>query len=237
MTDEKEETQTDLVPTEMALVEPVALEKVVAAFRAFEKMKKNILTEADWQRIGTKARMMKSGALKMALSCNLSLEKREERVEKDGDVVVYHYTYRAIAPSGRFADADGSASSEEKNFAHWPHDCRTLAQTRACNRAIMNITGGGEVTFEEMAPASGQEDATTTDLDVNGIVDALEGAGLDTEDLEITIDLEGVATVKPKKFLDKQWENYKNTLWQIGLSWDREAKLWRGKAQTEALDD
>ncbi|GAJ10904.1 unnamed protein product [marine sediment metagenome] len=150
MTEEKEQS-TDLIPIEMALVAPVALEKVVATFRAFERMKKELLTDADWQRIGSKAYITKSGWLKIALACNISLEKREELREKDDDVIVYHYTYRAIAPSGRFADADGSASSDEKHFAHMPHDCRTLAQTRACNRAISNLAGGGEVSFEELS--------------------------------------------------------------------------------------
>jgi len=147
----EEEQSADLIPVEMALVAPVALEKVVATFRAFERMKKDLLTDADWQRIGPKAYITKSGWLKIALACNISLEKREERIEKDDEVVVYNYTYRAIAPSGRFADADGSASSDEKRFTHMPHDCRTLAQTRACNRAISNLAGGGEVSFEELS--------------------------------------------------------------------------------------
>lgn len=149
MTDESQ----DLIPIspEMQLVAPVALEKIVATFRAFERMKKEILTEADWHQIGTKTRIAKSGALKIALACNLSLQKMEERVETDSDVTVWNYTYRAIAPSGRFADADGSASSDEKKITHMPHDCRTLAQTRACSRAIINLTGGGEVSFEEMS--------------------------------------------------------------------------------------
>ena len=154
---EEKEQSTDLIPLEMALVAPVALEKVVATFRAFERMKKELLTDADWQRIGPKAYITKSGWLKIALACNISLEKREELVEKDDEVIVYHYTYRAIAPSGRFADADGSASSDEKHFAHMPHDCRTLAQTRACNRAISNLAGGGEVSFEEMSNSPQEE--------------------------------------------------------------------------------
>jgi len=233
MTNEEEQT-TDLVPVEMELVSPVALEKIVATFRAFERMKTELLTDADWQRIGPKAYITKSGWLKIALACNISLEKREERVEKEGDEIIFHYTYRAIAPSGRFADADGSASSDEKNYAHIPHDVRTLAQTRACNRAISNLAGGGEVSFEEMTPATGQGDAATVDLDVNGIVDALESAGLDTEELDISIDLEGVATVKPKKFLGEHWESYKKALWPIGLSWVKAENQWKGRAQTEA---
>lgn len=42
-----------------------------------------------------------------------------------------------------------------KKNTHIPHDVRTLAQTRACNRAISNLAGGGEVSFEEMSSGSG----------------------------------------------------------------------------------
>lgn len=172
-TTEKKKETTDLVPVkEMALVSPVALESVLASFRAFERMKKELLTDADWMRIGDREFILKSGWLKIALAYNLSLKKMEERIERNGDVTVWNYTYRAIfLPSGRFADADGSASSDERKFSKMPHDCRALAQTRACNRAIANLVGGGQVSFEEMdsdprpAPKNTPEPAEVSALD------------------------------------------------------------------------
>ena len=140
----------ELVPVEMGLVAPVDAESILAAFRKFEWLMQNIVGPGDRQKVGSRSFIKKSGCLKVALACNMSLEKREERVEKDDDEIVYHFTYRAIAPSGRFTDADASASSGERNFTHTPHDIRALAQTRACNRAILNLSGGGEVSFEEM---------------------------------------------------------------------------------------
>lgn len=144
-------TENAIVTTEMDLVAPVDAEHILEAFKKFEWLKRNVIGPDDRQKIGNTSFIKKSGWLKVALSCNISLEKREERVEQEGDDTIYHYTYRAIAPTGRFADADGSASSAERTFTHMPHDLRTLAQTRACNRAISNLAGGGEISAEEMS--------------------------------------------------------------------------------------
>jgi len=152
MTTEDKPPTGEVVPVEMGLVAPVDAESILAAFRRFEWLMQNVVGPDDRQKVGSRSFIKKSGCLKVALACNMSLEKREEHVEKDGDEIVYHFTYRAIAPTGRFADADASASSGERKFTHIPHDIRALAQTRACNRAILSLSGGGEVSFEEMSP-------------------------------------------------------------------------------------
>jgi hypothetical protein len=127
--------------------------------RRFEDFKRQALTTNDFVVLdagrGKKAYIKKSGLMKYALACQLSLEKRDERVEEASGGRIYHYTYRAIAPNGRFADAVGSASTKERNFSHPDHDVRALAQTRACNRAISNLVASGEVSAEEMASDEG----------------------------------------------------------------------------------
>ena len=218
-------TKDELLPmatAEMALVAPASAEKILAAFKAFEWMKANIITEADRQKIADRQYIKKSGWMKIALACNISLEKREERVERDGDETVFHYTYRAIAPSGRFADADASASSGERKFTHIPHDVRALAQTRASNRAVSNLVGGGEVSAEEIEVSSSE----TPVLDRDGIIDALESVGLDTEDLEISVK-KGKVIVKPKRFLGDIWDKYNQAFWKLGYSWIKAGKNGR----------
>jgi len=146
-----ETKETSIVPTEREIVSPASPERVLAAMKAFEWFKSNALTPSDYQPIAGHNYIKKSGWMKIALACNVSLEKREERIEDlESGIRVYHYCYRAIAPSGRFADAVGSASTDEREFTHEVHDVRALAQTRACNRAISNLVGGGEVSAEEM---------------------------------------------------------------------------------------
>lgn len=162
------ETETSIVPTEREIVAPASPERVLAAMKAFEWFKSNALTPNDYQPIAGKNYIKKSGWMKIALACNVSLEKREERVEDlESGVRVYHYTYRAIAPSGRFADAVGSASTDEREFTHEVHDVRALAQTRACNRAISNLVGGGEVSAEEMVGVEKKAEAKPVEPEVS----------------------------------------------------------------------
>jgi hypothetical protein len=145
-------------PTEIVeapLVSPADPQKVLEVMRRFEEFKKKALTVNDYVVLDTKEGkrpyIKKSGWMKYALACQLSLEKRDERLEEPPNGgKIYHYTYRASAPNGRFADAVGSASTTERQFAHPDHDVRALAQTRACNRAISNLVAGGEVSAEEM---------------------------------------------------------------------------------------
>jgi len=152
----------EIVAKEPELIAPASVEKTLDALKRFEEFKRRVLTEDDYMPIAGKKYIKKSGWLKYALACNISLEKREEREEiRDDGTRVYHYTYRAIAPSGRFADAVGSASSDERDFAHEIHDVRALAQTRATERAVSNLVGGGELGAEELLPTEAAQPRAT----------------------------------------------------------------------------
>jgi hypothetical protein len=60
-------------------------------------------------------------------------------------------TYRATAPNGRCADGDGACMASEKsgNMATY-HNVRAHAHTRGFNRAVSNLVGFGEVSFDEL---------------------------------------------------------------------------------------
>lgn len=141
-------------------VVPVDVERLVAIVDAFDKFKAMVLKESDFwlDKKENKKRVKKSGWLKYALACNVNLEKVEEReVDKEfppnsGNwVTVYHFDYRAIAQTGRYAEGSGSASTDERDESgKIIHDTRSLAQTRAMNRAISHLVGGGEISAEEV---------------------------------------------------------------------------------------
>jgi hypothetical protein len=44
-----------------------------------------------------------------------------------------------------------------RHWSHWRHDIKTLAHTRAKNRAISDLVGSGEVSFEEMESPNADE--------------------------------------------------------------------------------
>ena len=160
---EKEST----VIVEAELIPPNAAKRIVKALRGFEEVKRNALRASDFAIIQGKKHVKKSGCSLLAAVCNVSTQKVDERVEDlPNEERVYHFTYRAIAQNGRFADAVGSASTKEKQFTHPHHDARTLAQTRAYNRVILNLVAAGEVSAEEMIPVevSEQEEVDQTRL-------------------------------------------------------------------------
>ena len=75
------------------------------------------------------------------------IEETERELETDRGWLV---RYRAIAPNGRFVDADGSCfQSEKSGKMKTVHNVRGHAHTRAKNRAIADLVGFGEVSYEE----------------------------------------------------------------------------------------
>jgi hypothetical protein len=134
----------DLIPLDAA-------DRITRALRIFEKVTHDALRSCDFATIQGKRHIKKSGCSLLAAVCNISAQKMdEEREDRPSGERLYHFTYRAIGPGGRFMDAVGSASTKEKQFTHVDHDARTLAQTRAYNRCILNLAAAGEVSAEEM---------------------------------------------------------------------------------------
>lgn len=144
------------------LVKPVAqIKETLEVFRAFEDAKRTLLTKNDVQKIGPKGFIKKSGWRKISVFFGLSLQKLGEREIVSEGLRVYEMEYRAIAPGGQFHDGTGYASWSEagpsgrakkspEEAAKLEHDVRATAETRAKNRAISDLVGGGEVSAEEM---------------------------------------------------------------------------------------
>lgn len=64
--------------------------------------------------------------------------------------VVFSAVYRAIAENGAYVDADGHADIWEKGYPNSYHNAKATAGTRAKNRAISDLVGGGEESAEEV---------------------------------------------------------------------------------------
>jgi len=59
-------------------------------------------------------------------------------------------------------DAAIASSKEKSRWAHEEHDVYALAHTRAKNRAIADLIGGGEVSAEEIESEQGLAKTDTT---------------------------------------------------------------------------
>ena len=156
MTEETEKPpQEKQLPVE--IVAPVDIQRLAEAFEKFQEFKKRLLSKDDLITIAGRPYLKKSAWRKWALACAVSDEILSyERVPPQGKDSEGNFQYRVVArashkPTGRSSVGVAVASRAEKeNWAHEEHDILTLAHTRAKNRAISDLVGGGEVSAEEM---------------------------------------------------------------------------------------
>lgn len=133
------------------LLQPVASnEQIVMAWKNYQALKKELLSNDDYQLIQGKKCIKKSGWRKIQTAFGISDELIKEERKDFGKYFTYEITVKVSAQNGRFAYGVGSCASNERNFAHLEHDVRSTAHTRAKNRAISDLVGGGEVSAEEM---------------------------------------------------------------------------------------
>lgn len=122
------------------------------AIQEYEALKAAIVQPGDVQKIQGRDFLKKSFWRRVATCFGVSLELvSEERGFDEGKHLYYSVLYRAVAPNGRTMIGDGYCSTAEQGHGAWPeHNVRATAHTRAKNRAISDLVGGGEVSAEEM---------------------------------------------------------------------------------------
>ncbi|MHC1597253.1 MAG: hypothetical protein ACXQT3_02940 [Methermicoccaceae archaeon] len=142
------------------------------------QVKAAIISDSDTVSISGKQYITRSGVRKYAMAFNVSdevLSKEREVWEDEHGRKQFAWTVvvRAFAtdPKGRVVkecQGIGVCATTERRFAHPHHDVLATAHTRAKNRAIMDLIGGGEVTAEEIVVVDGEaspspKPASTTD--------------------------------------------------------------------------
>ena len=142
------------------IVEPINIDRLADAFKKFEEFKRRLLSKDDSITIVGRQYLKKSAWRKWALACGISDEILSyERIPPQGKDPEGGFYYRVVVrafhkPSGRSSVGVAIASwSERKEWVHKEHDIFALAHTRAKNRAIADLVGGGEVSAEEMIPS------------------------------------------------------------------------------------
>ena len=137
------------------LTQPVAsIEQITKAWNNYQELKNSLLNQNDYQDVKGKKYIKKSGWRKIQTAFGISDELVSEERKDFDKYFVYEITIKVSAQNGRFAFGVGSCASSERNFAHTEHDVRSTAHTRAKNRAISDLVGGGEVSAEEVISQS-----------------------------------------------------------------------------------
>lgn len=128
---------------------------IISSFREFENLKKSILTDADYQTEKGKTFVKKSGWRKIATAFGISITSvSSETINLGENYFAVKYVVKAQAPGGRYAEGVGSCDNHESRFKNGNykyHDIDATAYTRAANRAVSDLVGGGEVSAEEVS--------------------------------------------------------------------------------------
>ena len=141
----------EIVPV-ITIVKPiVSIPEALSSWKSYEELKMSIKTSTDIQLIQGKEFLKKSFWRKMSKFFGLSLElKSENNIKQEDNSHTWYAVYRAYARTGDFMDGDGACNTHEKGRILTTHDARATAHTRAKNRAISDLVGGGEVSAEEV---------------------------------------------------------------------------------------
>lgn len=145
------EVETGLIKVDSIVKPAVSAEGAIEAWNAYQNLKKQVLVEEDFQDIQGKQYPKKSAWRKLATFFNLSVDLvKEAEIKNEDGTLDFDVTYRATAPNGRSVIGDGSCNSHEKGRVNSRHNTRGTAHTRAFNRCVSNLIGGGEVSAEEL---------------------------------------------------------------------------------------
>lgn len=88
----------------------------------------------------------RTGFRQLAMHLWISLEiTKESRIQTD-DYFLYEYSVKATSKDGRYTECSASCSSNERDFNNLENDVRTIAQTRASNRAIADLVWITDIT-------------------------------------------------------------------------------------------
>ena len=145
-----------------SLLSPSDYQKIQVLEKGFY-ISKSFIKKSGWRKIATAFNLNLGIITEKRIEYeNLGYRKKiDDGVDKNGKPkfkkitvyepgFVYEVVARATAPNGRFMEATGSCSLGERDFAHDEHDIRATAETRAKNRAIADLVGGGEVSADEL---------------------------------------------------------------------------------------
>jgi len=154
-----ENKDTSLATTEQKgfAIPMMPIEELTKLTNYVAQVKETLMTKnKDYFIQGNKQYTARSGFAKLAQGFDLSDEIiLEKEIYKDGHFYGYNYTVKVFNKLGRQATGVGSCTIDEPNLIHHKdrpyHDVRSIAFTRAWNRAVSNFVGSADVSAEEMS--------------------------------------------------------------------------------------
>jgi len=139
--------------------------------KQYQELKAKIVEPEDIQLIQGKKFLKKSYWRRIAkfFGVSLSLDKEWKEPNEDGTTTFYA-TITALAPNGQSCVGDGACNTGEKGLEKTDHNSRAIAMTRAKNRAISDLVGGGEVSAEEVIAQNGRPQESQPPTETNQLI-------------------------------------------------------------------
>ncbi len=177
-------TTTSTVPllsTEQQLIDKM-IHDTKMVINAFTKIKQAVIDEKDdMTNFSGRPYLKKSAWVKIALAFNISPKIDEIIREKtdDGNYIVRFKVSATMPWTGRSETEIGIAEKEEfdrrnkvakergkREIPFTVHNCETLAYSRAYNRVISKLVGGGQISAEEIT-VSAEDDIPISEIYAN----------------------------------------------------------------------
>jgi len=114
--------------------------------------------------VDIRASPKKSGIVKLASALGIEARRKQARGLPDDPAATYSYViYEAIhARTGRSEEGVGWCDKTERGGRISAHDVIATADTRAYNRAILRLSGFGDVSADEIVPGASSDEAIHT---------------------------------------------------------------------------
>jgi hypothetical protein len=228
--------------TETTAIQPAPrtmfdIQGAAAKMKEWEEAKSALLTtEKDKVKIGNGVHITRKGWDKIALSANVECTIVDYKTEKEGDWdpsnakgdFTATVIARAVTSWGRRQDGIGAYSASEfiskegKRLPISKHSVIARAATRAHNRAIADLVGGGEVSAEEMVPdVETKADAVNDKTDSGVTREEVEYAAKDFGDsVKVEEALDGFRVRLMKSLSKPEFDSLKNALANLGGTYE-----------------
>lgn len=157
-----ENNMNSLVPvTEKSVT--VNVDDAIQEWKNYQRLCNELLDESDFQVYKRKENGVlverkfkkKSAWQKLGRAFNVATEIINKEIirNKLNVIMEAEYTVRATLPNGRSVIAEGTCDRHESGKSNVnSHTIKSIAETRAVNRAISLVIGAGEVSDEELDP-------------------------------------------------------------------------------------
>ena len=129
------------------------VDQAIQDWKDYQRLTVELLDDSDYE-ITKDGPFKKKSAwqkYRRAFNINTEIVDREYIRDKHNRIFEAEYIVRATLPNGSYVESDGSCDRREPGKANASnHTIKATAKTRATNRAIGELIGAGEVSYEEL---------------------------------------------------------------------------------------